>query len=237
MARSKKITLTQLDIIKTATTMFLEKGYCATSPKDVAAELNMSVGNVTFYFPAKEDMLAVLIHILTEFQWKTVREIVDDGETPISALCFELTAMASMCEENEIARDLYLCAYKSPKSLAIIRKNDAQRAKKVFAASCEEWSDEMFTEAETIVSGIEYATLMTTPDSASVETRIVGAMKAILSIYNVPEERQQMKVKKAMSLDYLKYGRELFARFKDYVLNMSEEEYRQLLTEHQAYIA
>lgn len=237
MGRRKKITLTQLDIIKTAVTMFLEKGYSATSPKQIAASLNMSPGNITFYFPAKEDMLAVLIHILTKFQWKTVQEIVDDGESPISAICFELTAMASMCEENEIARDLYLCAYRSQKSLTIIRRSDAARAKKVFRDFCPDWSDEQFRATEDIVSGIEYATLMTTPDSAPLKVRIAGAMDAILSRYHVPEERRKMKVEKAMAFDYLKYGRELFAAFKDYVVAMSEEQFRELLIEHKTYIS
>lgn len=225
----RKANLTQLDILQTAIKMFLENGYSATSPKVVAQALGLSPGNLTYYYPTKEHLLAVLIELLSEFQWKTVRETVNDGETPITALCFELTAIAAMCEENEIARDIYLSAYTSHRSLGIIRKSDAERAKKVFAEFCPMWTDSMYAEAETLVSGIEYATLMKTSDSPPLEMRIAGAMKTILGIYNVPPERIKMKTEKALSLDYLKYGRQLFDNFKKYVFEITEKSFDDLV--------
>lgn len=209
--------------------MFIDIGYTATSSKMVSRALNISPGNITYYFALKEDILAVLIQMLSDFQWETVRKVVDDGETPITALCFELTAMAAMCEESEVAKDLYISAYTNQKSLEVIRKNDMRRAKSVFSEFCASWTDQMFAEAETIVSGIEYATLTTTSISPPLEMRIAGAMEAILNIYHVPEERRNMKIDRALSLDYLSYGRELFSEFKDYVLNLSEEHFEYLL--------
>lgn len=217
-----KINLTKLEITQTGIKLFLEKGYSATSPKMISNELGISPGSLTYYYPTKEDLLAVLIHMLADFQWKSVQDIVNEGESAITALCFELTAMASMCEESELARDLYLSAYTSPKSMAIIRVNDAKRAKTVFSEFCPEWTDEEYAEAETLVSGIEYATLFTTPDSPSLETRIAGAMDAILSIYNVPLERREMKVEKALSMDYLAFGRQVLADFQRYVFDVTE---------------
>lgn len=221
----KKGVLAQLEIIQKAAEMFFEKGYTDTSPKAIAKELEISPGNITYYFPAKARMLAVLIELLADFQWKTVQEVVADGETPITALCFELTAMAAMCEENEVARDLYISAYTNVLSLEIIRKSDKERAKKVFAEFCLDWTDEMYAEAEVLVSGIEYATLMTTADSPSLEVRIAGAMDKILSIYNVPEERRKLKIDKAMGLDYRSYGQNLFENFKGYVFDLTEQSF------------
>lgn len=219
----RKMNLTKLDIIQTATRLFIEHGYSNTSPKMICNELQISPGSLTYYFPTKEDLLAVLIEILAGFQWKLVKNIVEDGETPISALCFELTAMAAMCEEDEIARDLYISAYTNVKPLTIIRKTDAKRAKEVFKEYCSDWSDEMFAEAETMVSGIEYATLMVTEDSAPLEVRIAGAMNNILNIYGVPEERRKMKIEKALNLDYRKFGKEVLDDFKKYVLEITEQ--------------
>lgn len=221
----RKVTLTQLDIIQTGTKLFLENGYTATSPKHISDELEISPGNLTYYYPTKEDLLAILIEMLADFQWKTVQDIVNEGETAITALCFELTAMAAMCESNHVARDLYISAYTNPKPLTIIRKSDMARAKKVFAEFCSDWSDEKFAEAETMVSGIEYATLMVTPDSPPLETRIAGAMNTILSVYGVPEERRKFKIEKAHALDYLKFGREILDNFKDYVEEITEQSY------------
>ena len=91
--------------------------------------------------------------------------------------------MAAVCEKDPIAKEFYLSTYSSPLCLDIIRRNDAERNKKVFKDYCPEWSDEQFAEAEVLVSGIEYATLMTAGDPVSLETRISGALNNILSIW------------------------------------------------------
>lgn len=221
----KKGVLAQLEIVQQAVTMFFEKGYTETSPKAIAKELGISPGGITYYFPSKSHLLAVLIELLTDFQWKTVQDVVNEGKTPLAALCFELTAMAALCEENAVARDLYISAYTDFRSLDIIRKSDKERAKKVFAEFCPDWTDEMYAEAETIVSGIEYATLMTTSVSPPLERRIIGAMNEILSIYNVPEERKKMKIELALALDYRQYGQQLFDNFKSYVFDLTDKSF------------
>lgn len=222
MKRRKRVNLTKLEITQTGIKSFLEHGYSGTSPKMLCEELNISPGSLTYYFPTKEDLLTVLIELLAEFQWKEVQKLVNEGETPIAALCFELTAMASMCEEDEIARDLYISAYTHQKSMAIIRESDIKRAKQVFAEYCHDWDDVKFAEAETLVSGIEYATLLTTPDSPPLDVRIAGAMDTILKLYNVPEERRKHKIEMALGMDYRKFGKEVLEDFKKYVFDISD---------------
>ncbi len=217
MARRRNLSLTRLDIIRTTSRLFLERGYSGTSPRLVCEELGISPGNLTYYFNTKEDILAVFIEMLAEYQWKRFRQIEEAGETPITAICLELITMAAICEENEIAKDLYISAYTNDKSLHIVRKNDARRAKEVFSEFCPDWTDDMFVEAEMLVSGIEYATMRVTPDSPSLELRIAGALDTILSIYNIPKERRRAKIDKALGMDYRGVGREMFDDFKKYV--------------------
>ena len=135
MAR-RRVNTTKLEIIQTATRMFLEKGYSATSIKAIAEQLDMSTGHLTFYFPTKDYLLAKLVDMLCSFQWAMVKRYVQEGESLLMAVCLELTAMAAICEENEVAKDFYLAAYTHPMTLEIIRKNDAQRAKLVFGEYC-----------------------------------------------------------------------------------------------------
>lgn len=50
-------------IVETADRLFYERGYESTSFSDLAADLGISRGNVTFHFPAKDDILeAVIAH-------------------------------------------------------------------------------------------------------------------------------------------------------------------------------
>lgn len=229
MARIDKSKITKLEIVQVATKKFIEKGFSNTSIKAISDELNMSTGNVTFYFPSKEHLLAELVDILCDFQWKMMEKETLEGHSSIMAIGLELLAMAAMCEENEIAKDLYISAYTSPISLEIIRKNDTRRAKEVFKEYCSEWTEEQFVEAETLVSGIEYATLMTTSDSAQLDMRIAGALHTILTIYNVPKELIDLKVEKVLAMDYRNVGGRVLKDFKEYVENTTEQAFYDLL--------
>ena len=221
MAR-RRVNTTKSEIISVAIQMFLEKGYSATSPKAICDTLNLSTGNLTYYFQTKEHLLAVLVEMLCDFQWNCMQEIVKEGHTSLLAACLELAFMAAMCEEDESARDFYLAAYSHPLTLEIIRKNDTQRAKTVFGQYCTDWTDAKFAEAELLVSGIEYATLMPTELPVTLEERIRSAINIILTTYNVPEPVRQDKIRKVLSLDYRSVGRQVLQRFKAYAKNNTQ---------------
>lgn len=229
MARISKSELTKLEIIQAATRSFLEHGYTNSSLKHISGELEMSTGNLTFYFPTKEHLLAALIDILCDFQWKMMEIEAQDGISSLLAICLEMTAMAVMCEEDPIAKDIYLSAYSQALPLEIIRKNDAKRAQAVFGEYRPEWNDEQFNEAEILVSGIEYATLMTTNPQVPLEKRICGAINQIMCIFNVPEDIRKVKLRKVMAMDYRKIGRTVLTKFKQYVEDVTEQAFLDLL--------
>lgn len=229
MARISKSQLTKLEIIQVATRMFLEKGYTKTTTAAISSELEMSKGNLTFHYPTKEHLLAVLVDMLCDFQWQLIEKEVDEGISSVMAICLELMSMASACEENEVAKDFFVSAYSSPMTLEIIRKNDKEKAKKVFAQYCAGWTDERFAEAEILVSGIEYATLMTTGDSVSLDLRITGSLNQILLIYNVPEETRKMKIEKVLAADYKSIGSRILKEFIEYVEKTNEHAFEELI--------
>lgn len=229
MARVNRAELTRHEIIRLAANRFIEKGYSATSISSLCKELNMSTGNMTFHFPTKEHLLAELVDMLCNFQWQLMEKEAKDGYSSVMAICLELVTMASACEADEVARDFFISAYSSPISLDIIRKNDTERAKEVFGSFCTNWTDERFAEAESLVSGIEYATLMTTSDSAPLEHRITGALNTILTIYNVPKDVRKQKIEKALKVDYRKLGISVLKDFRNYVDQTTEQALLNLL--------
>ena len=221
MAKKEK---TKDKIIRVSTRMFLDYGYSASSVKMVCDELGISKGNFTFYFHSKDDILAVLTDLLCKYQWKLIKEVADDGMSSLLALCFELMTMASACEESEVAKDFFVSTYQSPKCLEIIHNNDTARAKEVFAQYCPDWTDEQFREAEILVAGIEHATLNAIDKTVPLETRISGALNAIMTIYNVPEEIRRIKIDKVLAMDYRSIGKRIFNEFKEYVEGMQNSE-------------
>ena len=221
MAR-RRVKRTRLDIIQCATTMFLEQGYTASSAKQIADELDIATGNLTYYFPTKEHMLAELVDMLCDYQWKMMEQEANEGYSSIMAICLELTAMAAVCETDDATRDFFISAYASPLCLAIIRENDMKRAKEVFKEYCPDWTDEQFAGAELLVSGIEYATLMNAGGSVALEARIAGALNTILGIYNIPEETRQIKINRVLAMDYQAIAARVLQGFKQFVADTNE---------------
>lgn len=228
VARRKVIT-TKLDIIQCASKMFFEEGYSTTSPRAICDALNISTGNLTYYFPTKEDLLAVFVKMLCDYQQEMMEIEADEGVSSLLSVCLEQAIMAAMCEEDPVAKEFYLATYTSPKCLEIIRRNDTERAKKVFREFCPDWTDQQFTKAETLVSGIEYATMMTTGDSAPLDKRIEAAVDSILTVYNVPEATRQIKIAKTLSMDYRKVSRVVLKRFKKFINETNEKALENLL--------
>jgi len=231
MAHRRKNNTTKLEIIQVASRLFLERGYSKTPIKAISDELDISTGHLMFYFPTKEHLLAVLVHMLCDFQWKMMQNKVEEGNTSVMALCLELMTMAAMCEDDEVAKDLYISAYTHPLTLEIIRKNDAQRAKMVFAEYCPDWEHHHFTEAEILVSGIEYTTLMTAGEPVPLDIRIAGALNSILMTYNVPEEIRRMKIGKILAMDYRELGKRVLNEFRHYVEETNEQAFEDLLNQ------
>ena len=114
-------------------------------------------------------------------------------------------------------------------TLEIIRKNDAQRAKLVFGQYCPHWTETQFTEAETLISGIEYATMMTTTESAPVDVRIAGALNNIMLIYQVPEEIRKKKIRRVLDVEYSAIGRRMLDDFIVYIEETNEQAFEELL--------
>ena len=73
MAKRKRNT-TKQEIIQSAAHYFFTVGYSETSSKLICDELGISTGNLTYYFPTKEHLLAEMVDLCCEFQWMTVKK-------------------------------------------------------------------------------------------------------------------------------------------------------------------
>ena len=141
-----------------------------------------------------------------------------EGKTSLLAYLLELTSMMAICEENEIAKDLYTSVYKHPMSLKLIRESDTEKIKSIFAEYCPGWTDEDFALTENAVSGIEYASLMReNAEDVPLDKRIAKTLNVVMKAYNVPEDVREQKIQKVLSIDYRRIGRQFIAGFTEYV--------------------
>ena len=182
----------------------------------------MGTGNLTFYFPTKEHILAVLVQMMIDYQWKEMEDAADEGKSSLLAYCLELSTLVAIADEYPEMNDFLAAAYSHPMTLELIRANDAEKVKRVFSEYTQGWDDEKYTENEAIASGIEYATIMKTEHSASAEHRIEGALNTIMTLFDVPEETRKRKVAKVLAMDYRAIGRKVYEDFRRYVTETNE---------------
>ncbi len=224
---NKKRGNTKLEIIRLAAHLFIEDGYSQTTINKIAKALDLSPGNITFYFPTKEHLLAVLADELFDYQiWLMERE-AQEGASSLLSYCLELTSIAAACEDDAVARDFFASSYSSPMILNMIRENDTEKTKKIFAQYHPEWSDEDWRATENIVSGIEYATIMTCENDTPLDKQIEKALDSIMLLYGVPRELRIQKIEKVLAMDYRNIGKRILAGFKEYIDKVNEENLKQ----------
>ena len=71
---------TRQRILRTATDLFVERGYAATSIRDISEHLGMTKGSLYYHFTSKEDLLAALLAPLFAAVDEFVRAARDQGE-------------------------------------------------------------------------------------------------------------------------------------------------------------
>lgn len=222
MARTRKPSPMKAAIVKAASELFFEKGFSRTTSAELCKKIDIGTGNLTFYFPNKESILATLVQMMIDFQWKEMEAQTDEGKSSLLAYCLELTTLAAIGEEIPQMHEFLTAAYSHPTTLDLVRANDTEKIKQVFAEYTEGWDDEKFIETETLISGIEYATLMHTEHTATLEHRIEGALNTIMMMFGVPEELRKAKIKKVLAMDYRAIGRKVYEEFKEYVTESNE---------------
>ena len=226
---NKKRTDTKLQIIRLAAKLFIDEGYTNTSFARVAKELDLSTGNITFYFKSKEHLLAVLVDEMFDFQRNLLEQYADEGKTSLLAYCLELTTIAAASEEDNAARDFFISAYSSEMTLGLIRENNTQKTKSIFGEYHPEWTDKQWTAMENIVSGIEYATIMTLEEDVPLPLRIETALNSIMTLYGVPEEMRKIKIEKIFAIDYRALGKHVLREFKVYINKVNEKKLKQAI--------
>lgn len=214
---------TRLEIIQLGAKLFIEEGYARTTMKRISTALDLSPGNITFYFPTKEHLLAVLVNELFDFQDLLMQRATEETGKSLLAYCLELTTITAACEQNDVVREFYQTAYALESTLSLIRENDTKKTMAIFADYCPDWNEERWIATENIVSGIEYATIMTRESQTPLAVQIERALDTIMTIYQVPEETRKSKIQKVLAMDYRAMGKRILAQFRTYIEKVNEE--------------
>ena len=127
MARTKQPSLLRAKIVQAASELFFENGFSRTTSAELCKKVGMGTGNLTFYFPTKEHILAVLVQMMIDYQWKEMESAADEGKSSLLAYCLELSTLVAIAEEFPEMNDFIAAAYSHPMTLDLIRANDVEK--------------------------------------------------------------------------------------------------------------
>ena len=162
--RLNPFTEAQIDIIRATTRLFLQNGYTKTSLKMIEKESGVKVGNITYYFHSKEDLLKVLIEELMDYHTIMLEELYNRENDALFAYAMEITAQIALCENNSSAWDLYSSAYNLPHTYEHIKIWATEKNYNLLHSRLPHWTEHDFKAMEEVASGIELAALKSVCD-------------------------------------------------------------------------
>ena len=130
--------------------------------------------------------------------------------------------VATACAENEIARDFFVATFQSEICRNYLRDNHVERAKRILAKQMQGCTDEQFHEAEILVMGLQYATVIASDADVTLKARVRGALNQILSIYNVDEETRKNEIEEVLTIDENEISKRVLNGFKNFVKKENE---------------
>lgn len=184
--------------------LFLQKGYTATSLKEIAKTADINIGSVMNLFKAKEDILAELAKYVLEEQFTATAELLKSKtEDRILFYAAETTLQLHIAESSEHIRDIYNAAYSLPKTTEIIQHTITHKLEEIFKPSLPHLETKDFFELE-IASGGIMRGFMTIPCDMyfTMDRKVKRFLETTFKLYDVPKEKIRETVDFVSGFDF-----------------------------------
>lgn len=224
MARRRHVNTTKAEIIQVGIHLMLEKGFTATTIKEISEILGISKGNITFYFPTKEHLLLELTKEILDFHMKCIETVQQSGYSNLFAYCWEVVAQIGVCEDDEKMRDLYLAVYSHPRTVAMVKEWTANKNYILLKDRMPDWTQERFRLVENVACCIERSAL-TEPctESYTFKKKVLLTVDSLLRLYDVEKKEREEVFVQIMQMDYHEIGKVLHRRFAEYTEKTNEK--------------
>ena len=212
--------ITRGQILRAAVELFLKQGYHDTKVSQIAEKIDKSTAVVFRAYPDKEAILYALVNHMFGSQFSNVRKKLGDDAEQLMVYGVETALQLHICELSEALRDVYVTAYTLPSTSEYIYQQTAKTLQRTFAEYLPDASESDFYEME-IASGSVMRGYMTKKCDMyfSMSRKISLFLGCCLSIYKVPEEKQNEVIENVLSVDIETMAREVI----DQVVRRAEE--------------
>ncbi len=183
---------------------FLEKGFTATTVKEIAELADINIGSLMNLFNTKEDILADLVKYVLEGQFKTTESLLKDKtEDKILFYAAETTLQLHMAESSEHIRDIYKAAYSLSATTDIIQQTITHKLEEIFKPSLPDLETKDFFELEIASGGIMRGFLTIPCDMYfTMERKIKRFLETTFKLYDVPKEKIEEAIRFVSGFDF-----------------------------------
>ena len=191
-------------VLRTAARLFLQKGYTATTLRQIAKEAGVNIGSVMYLYESKENILCELVSFVIGGQFAATDKLLA-GKTEDTLLFWaaETTLQLYIAESSEYIRELYLAAYSHSKPSALIYQYIAEKLQVYFKAYYPEYEFKDFYELEIATGGIIRGFMSVPCDMYfTMQRKVKRYLETSFLVYKVPETKIQEAIDFVSQIDF-----------------------------------
>ena len=198
---------------------FLEKGFTATTVKEIAKLADINIGSLMNLFKTKEDILAELVKYVLEGQFKATADLLKEKtDDKILFYAAETTLQLHMAESSEHIRDIYKAAYSLPATTDIIQQMITHKLEEIFKPSLPNLETKDFFELEIASGGIMRGFLTIPCDMYfTMDRKIKRFLETTFKLYDVPKEKIEESIRFVSGFDFEKIAKQTIQGMLDYL--------------------
>ena len=191
-------------VLHTAARLFLQKGYTATTLRQIAKEAGVNIGSVMYLYESKENILCDLVSFVMGGQFaETERLLAGKTEDMLLFWAAETTLQLYIAESSECIRELYLAAYSHSKPASLIYQCIAEKLQVYFKAYYPGYEFKDFYELEIATGGIIRGFMSVPCDMYfTMQRKVKRYLETAFLVYKVPEAKIREAVNFVSQIDF-----------------------------------
>lgn len=213
MALRKETLMLKKRVLACCVRLFLEQGYHQTTLAQIYKETNISASSFQHLFQTKDGVLYDLTKVMFNSQFKMARSMSKKQLPLLYIYATETAIQLTITELNENIRDIYIEAYRMPKSTELIYKKMSVELANIFKDNFPGYTAQDFYEMEIGTSGLMVNYMAKKCDeNFSIETKIERFLVSALRIYKVSEKEQAEVLAYIKALNVRKVAEEVIKK-------------------------
>lgn len=191
-------------VLRAAAKLFLQKGYTATTLRQIATEAGVNIGSVMYLYESKENILCDLVSFVMGGQFaETERLLAGKTEDMLLFWAAETTLQLYIAESSEHIRELYLAAYSHSKPASLIYQCIAEKLQVYFKAYYPAYEFKDFYELEIATGGIIRGFMSVPCDMYfTMQRKVKRYLETAFLVYKVPEAKIREAVNFVSQIDF-----------------------------------